>query len=136
MTSYQESPWLLRRSHPRRALRRLSRATTVVLNRLEHAAHAGLAKIVGDTPVRGRRFPAFAISTAAAELRHRWPHLQAPRGLHQQHVRERLPGAVEKLSSDLRRSPRPTELAALLEEDLDDVIEALADDQAYCGGRR
>ena len=136
MPSDRNPLFVLPRPHPRRVLRGLPRASTRVVSRLERAAQAGLAKVVGDTAVRGRHFAAFAMTTAAAEIRHRWPDNGVTRGFRLDLLRARLPDAVEDLTRDLGRSPRPTELAAVLEEDLGDVIEAVADDQTYCGGYR
>jgi RNA polymerase sigma-B factor len=107
----------------------------MLLHRLEHAAQAGLARVVGDTPVRGRGFAAFAVSTAAVELRNLWPGRGVAPGLHLDRLRMRLPDAVEELARHLGRSPRPSEVAAVLEEDVGDVIEAIADDQSRCEGR-
>jgi hypothetical protein len=115
-------------------VRRLPSVSLVLLGRLEHLAYAGLSRVRSGTRLRrGCTFAGFAVATAAHEVRH---HLResltsadhdSRRDLH-----ERLPAAAHELSRRLGRSPRPSEVATLLGEEVDSVVEAVADDRFAC----
>jgi RNA polymerase sigma-B factor len=117
-----------------RLVRRLPAASLALVERLEHLAYAGLSRVCSDTRLRrGRSFAGFAVATAADEVRRHLRESLASanhdptRGLH-----ERLPAAAHELSRRLGRSPRPSEIATLLDEEIDSVVEIVADDRLAC----
>jgi DNA-directed RNA polymerase specialized sigma subunit len=117
-----------------RLVRRLPAASLAFVERLEHLAYAGLSRACSDTRLRrGRSFAGFAVATAADEVRRHLRESLASanhdptRGLH-----ERLPAAAHELSRRLGRSPRPSEIATLLDEEIDSVVEIVADDRLAC----
>jgi RNA polymerase sigma-B factor len=105
------------------------------LDDLTQVAYVGLVKAVdGYDPFRGHHFVSFAIPTILGELRryfrdHTWG-VRVPRRL--QELRLRIGQAVEELTVELRRSPTVAELAAHLDVDDEQVIEA----QVASGGYR
>jgi RNA polymerase sigma-B factor len=84
-------------------------------------------------PAYGGNFLAFAVPTITGEIRRyfrdrAWA-MRVPRRVKDLHGP--LGAAVGRLSQDLGRAPRPSELAADLDVSLEDVIEALAAQNAY-----
>lgn len=96
---------------------------------LEQVAYLGLTKAVrGFNPTVGTDFLSFAVPTIRGEVRrhfrdHGWT-VRPPRWV--QELQPRITAAEAELYQQLGRSPRPTELAEYLEEDLDRVVDALA----------
>ena len=96
---------------------------------LEQVACLGLVKAVRRyDSERGVPFLSFAVPTIRGEIkRHFRDHVWAvrpPRRL--QELRADIPGAQERLSAHLRRSPTPTELAEHLGVEVDHVVEVLS----------
>ncbi|CAN5832451.1 SigB/SigF/SigG family RNA polymerase sigma factor [soil metagenome] len=96
---------------------------------LEQVAYLGLVKAVRRFDAsHGVSFLSFAVPTIRGEIkRHFRDHVWAvrpPRRL--QELRADIPGAQEKLSARLRRSPTPRELAQHLDADVDQVLEVLS----------
>lgn len=98
------------------------------LEDLEQVAHLGLLKAIdGFDDTRGTSFRAYAEPTILGELRRhfrdkRWA-MRVPRD-----IKEALPrirGAVEDLSKDLGREPRPEEVAEQADMETGEVLEAL-----------
>jgi len=101
---------------------------------LEQVAMLGLLKSVdGFDPGRGLEFSTFATPTIRGEIRRHFRDTawaaHVPRGLRELAVQ--IPATVEALSSELHRSPRPSEIAARLGTDPDRVVEALEAADAY-----
>jgi RNA polymerase sigma-B factor len=96
---------------------------------LTQVAYVGLVKAVrGFDPAYERDFLVYAVPTIRGEVRkyfrdRAWV-IRPPRRL--QELQSRLAVATEQLQQELGRSPRPAEVAAHLEEDIEDVIEALS----------
>ena len=96
---------------------------------LTQVAYLGLVKAVrGFDPSFERDFLVYAVPTIRGEVRkyfrdRAWA-IRPPRRL--QELQSRLSTATEQLSQDLGRSPRPSEVADRLDEDIEDVIEALS----------
>jgi RNA polymerase sigma-B factor len=96
---------------------------------LTQVAYMGLVKAVrGFDPSFDRDFLVYAVPTIRGEVRkyfrdRAWA-IRPPRRL--QELQSRLSVAGERLSQELGRSPRPSEVADVLGEDLEDVIEALS----------
>lgn len=116
---------------------RLSAASLALLGRLEHLAYAGLSRVRSDVRLRrGRSFAGFAVATAADEVRHHLREsLTSANDDTACDLRERLPAAAHELSRRLGRSPRPSEIATLLDENVDRVVEAVADERFACPER-
>jgi len=121
-------------SGPTHLVRRLPAAPLAVVARLEHLAYAGLSRVCSDTRLRrGRSFTGFAVATAADEVRrHLRKSLTSANIESARDLRERLPAAARELSRRLGRSSRPTEIATLLDEKVDSVVEVVADDRLAC----
>jgi Sigma-70 region 3 len=116
-------------SGPTHLVRRLPTAPLALVGRLEHLAYAALSRVCSDPRLlRGRSFAGFAVGTAADQVRR---HLRESRtGANHDPTRdlhERVPAATHELSRRLGRSPRPSEIANLLDEDIDGVVEIVAD---------
>lgn len=101
---------------------------------LEQVAALGLmAALERFDPTRGAHFLSFAVPTITGEIQRHfrdrtWP-LRVSRRLKdaQQPIRR----AVEELSAQLLRAPRPSEIATFLEMPLEDVLDALAAHDLY-----
>jgi RNA polymerase sigma-B factor len=101
---------------------------------LEQAAYVGLVKAVnGFDPSHERDFLSYAVPTVAGEVKRYFRDfgwsVRPPRRV------QELQGAIAKQSNDLvqrlGRSPKPSEVAAELGVDVEQVIEALAADGAF-----
>ena len=104
------------------------------LDDLEQVALLGLTKAAQRfDPGAGHDFLSFAVPTIRGELRRHFRDsgwmVRPPRRV--QDLQTRIASAQEELESRLGRSPRPTEMAAHLDEDLSDVVEALAADGCF-----
>ncbi|WP_322921724.1 SigB/SigF/SigG family RNA polymerase sigma factor [Nocardioides renjunii] len=101
------------------------------LDDLEQVALLGLTKAAHRfDPTAGHDFMAFAVPTIRGEIRrwfrdHGWT-IRPPRRV--QELQARIMKAQGELEQALGRSPRPSEIAAHLGEDLDAVVEALSAD--------
>lgn len=101
---------------------------------LEQVAMMGLLKSVDRfDPARGLEFSTFATPTIRGEIRRHFRDtawaLHVPRGLRE--LATQIPPAVEELTVELRRSPRPSEIAARLGTDPERVVEALEASDAF-----
>lgn len=104
------------------------------LDDLEQVALLGLTKAAQRfDPDAGHDFLSFAVPTVRGELRRHFRDsgwmVRPPRRV--QDLQTRIAGAQEELERELGRSPRPSEIAAHLEEDTSDVVEALAADGCF-----
>lgn len=104
------------------------------LDDLEQVALLGLTKAAQRfDPGAGHDFLSFAVPTIRGELRRHFRDsgwmVRPPRRV--QDLQTRIASAQEELESTLGRSPRPTEIAAHLDEDLGDVVEALGADGCF-----
>jgi RNA polymerase sigma-B factor len=101
---------------------------------LTQVAYLGLIKATHRyDPSKGQEFLAFAVPTITGEIKrhfrdHGWT-IRPPRRI--QHVQAAVNRAAVDLAQTLGRSPTATELATHLDEDLDDIIEALASRGCY-----
>ena len=84
-------------------------------------------------PEAGHDFMSYAVPTIRGELRRHFRDsgwvVRPPRRV--QELQGRISVAQEELESQLGRSPRPTEVAAHLDVDLEDVVEALSADGCF-----
>jgi len=104
------------------------------LEDLEQVALLGLTKAAHRfDPDLGHDFMSFAVPTIRGELRRHFRDLgwvvRPPRRV--QELQARIGKAQSELEQSLGRSPRPSEVAAHLDCDLDDVVEALAADGCF-----
>ena len=104
------------------------------LDDLEQVALLGLTKAARRfRPDSGHEFMAFAAPTIRGELRRHFRDagwvVRPPRRV--QELQARVGRARDELEPRLGRSPRPSELAAHLDEDVDDVVEALSADGCF-----
>ena len=104
------------------------------LDDLEQVALLGLTKAAQRfNPSAGHDFLSFAVPTIRGELRRHFRDsgwmVRPPRRV--QDLQTRISTAQEELEPKLGRSPRPSEIAAHLDEDLSDVVEALAADGCF-----
>jgi RNA polymerase sigma-B factor len=104
------------------------------LDDLIQVAQLGLLKAVERfDPAVGVSFASFAIPTVLGELRRHFRDktwaVKVPRRVKDLHVE--LAPAIDQLSGELGRSPRPQELASHLGVDVDAVLEALDAGAAY-----
>lgn len=96
---------------------------------LVQVAYVGLVLSVERyDPAYGRDFLSFAVPTIRGEVRryfrdHGWT-VRPPRRI--QDLQARISTEREALAQELGRQPRPSELANWLEEDLEEVLQALA----------
>lgn len=101
---------------------------------LEQVAHLALVKAArGYDPSAGHDFLSYAVPTIRGEVKrhfrdHGWS-VRPPRRV--QELQARISGAEGQLTAALGRSPRPTEIAAHLDESVDAVSEALATDGCF-----
>ena len=101
---------------------------------LEQVAYLGLTKAVrGFDPTVGTDFLSFAVPTIRGEVRrhfrdHGWT-VRPPRWV--QELQPQITATEAELFQQLGRSPRPSEIAEHLGEDLDRVVDALAANGCY-----
>jgi RNA polymerase sigma-B factor len=104
------------------------------LDDLEQVALLGLTKAAQRfDPDAGHDFLSYAVPTIRGELRRHFRDagwmVRPPRRV--QDLQSRISRAQDELEAKLGRSPRPSEVAAHLGEELDDVVEALAADGCF-----
>jgi RNA polymerase sigma-B factor len=104
------------------------------LDDLVQVAYVGLVKAVnGFDPGRERDFLSYAVPTVSGEVKRYFRDfgwtVRPPRRV--QELQSQIAAASNDLSQRLGRSPRPSEVAAELDLDVDAVIEALAADGAF-----
>jgi RNA polymerase sigma-B factor len=105
------------------------RSRGIPLEDLKQVACLGLIKAArGYDPEVGTAFLAYCVPTIRGEIKryfrdHGWT-VKPPRRV--QELQARIKSAESDLATSLGRPPRPSELAAYLDEDPSDVIEALA----------
>ena len=105
------------------------RSRGVSIDDLEQVAYLGLVKAVrGFDPERATDFLSYAVPTIRGEVRryfrdHGWV-VRPPRTVQQ--AQARITAVESDLCQELGRAPRPTEIAARLDLDIDLVVEALA----------
>lgn len=104
------------------------------LDDLVQVACVGLTKAVRRfDPDRGYDFLSYAVPTMSGEIKRHFRDagwaVRPPRRL--QELQGSISGAVEDLTQQLGRSPRPSEIAAALEVDPHEVSEALASDGCF-----
>jgi len=104
------------------------------LSDLVQVASIGLIKAVDRfEPEQGHNFLSFAVPTITGEIRRHFRDrtwsMRVPRRLKELHVA--VSNAIDELSSDLNRAPRPGEIAARLNLSVDEVLEALQASQSY-----
>jgi RNA polymerase sigma-B factor len=104
------------------------------LEDLEQAGSIGLIGAVDRfDPGRGLDFLSFAVPTITGSIRrhfrdHAWS-MRVPRRL--KDIQSSLNGAIGPLAQELKRAPRPSEIAAWLGVPLDEVLQGLEAQQAY-----
>jgi len=101
---------------------------------LIQVASIGLIKAVDRfEPDQGHNFLSFAVPTITGEIRRHFRDrtwsMRVPRRLKELHVA--VSSAIDELSSDLNRAPRPGEIAVRLNLSVDEVLEALQASQSY-----
>jgi RNA polymerase sigma-B factor len=104
------------------------------LDDLEQVALLGLTKAAQRfDPSAGHDFLSFAVPTVRGELRRHFRDVgwtvRPPRRV--QDLQAKIARAQDQLESRLGRSPRPSEIAEHLDEQLCDVVEALAADGCF-----
>lgn len=101
---------------------------------LEQAGTIGLLGAVDRfDPTHGSDFLSYAVPTITGEIRRHFRDrtwaMRVPRRL--KDLQSTIAGAVGPLSQELGRAPRPTEIAARLGMDVDEVLEGIDAQQAY-----
>jgi len=110
------------------------RSRGIATDDLHQVAYLALVKAVqGFDPYAGHNFLSYSVPTVRGELKryfrdHGWT-VRPPRRI--QELQARISTADAELSYRLGRSPRPSEIAAHLEEDVENVREALAVDGCF-----
>ena len=104
------------------------------LDDLEQVALLGLTKAAQRfDPRAGHDFLSFAVPTIRGELRRHFRDsgwmIRPPRRV--QDLQARIAAVQDELAAELGRSPRPTEIAERLGDDVGDVVEALAVDGCF-----
>ncbi|MBS2939761.1 sigma-70 family RNA polymerase sigma factor [Nocardioides sp. J2M5] len=104
------------------------------LDDLEQVALLGLTKAARRfDPDAGNDFMSYAVPTVRGELRKHFRDcgwtVRPPRRI--QDLQARISRAQGELEATLQRPPRPTEVAAHLEESRDDVVEAMTADGCF-----
>lgn len=117
-----------------RSIARRYRNRGIDLDDLEQVALLGLTKAAQRfDATAGYDFLSYAVPTVRGELRRHFRDagwmIRPPRRV--QELQSRISRAQQELEASLSRSPRPTEIAAHLSEDLDAVIEALSADGCF-----
>jgi len=117
-----------------RSIARRYRNRGIDLDDLEQVALLGLTKAAQRfDPAAGHDFLSYAVPTVRGELRRHFRDagwmIRPPRRI--QELQGRITRAQHELEASLHRSPRPSEIAQHLDEDLDSVIEALAADGCF-----
>jgi RNA polymerase sigma-B factor len=110
------------------------RGRGIDLDDLEQVALLALTKAARRfDPDAGHDFLSYAVPTIRGELRKHFRDsgwmVRPPRKV--QDLQARIPRAQEELERQCGRSPRPSEIAVHLGEDLDDVVEALTADGCF-----
>ena len=101
---------------------------------LEQVARLGLVKAArAFDPTRQNDFLAYAVPTIRGEVRkhfrdHGWT-VRPPRRI--QELQSRIMAAATELTQELGRSPRPSEIARLIDADVEEVHEALSADGCF-----
>ena len=111
-----------------RDLSRRFRGRGIADDDLEQVAYVGLVKAVkGFKPDRGHEFVSFAVPTIRGEIRRHFRDLgwtvRPPRSI--QETQSKISGCESELHQQLGRAPRPSEIAAHLGIDVEQVIDAL-----------
>jgi RNA polymerase sigma-B factor len=101
---------------------------------LRQVAYLALVKAaLGFDYETGHDFLSYSVPTIRGEIKRHFRDagwvVRPPRRI--QELQARIAGAEAELSARLGRSPRPSEVAALLDEPLEDVTEALASDGCF-----
>jgi RNA polymerase sigma-B factor len=101
---------------------------------LQQVAMLGLLKAVDRfDPRRDVEFSTFATPTIRGEIRRHFRDtawaVHVPRGLRELAVQ--IPPAIEALTAELKRAPRPSEIAEYLDTDPERVVEALDASDAF-----
>lgn len=117
-----------------RSIARRYRNRGIDLDDLEQVAFLGLTKAAQRfDAAAGHDFLSYAVPTVRGELRRHFRDagwmIRPPRRV--QDLQGRMSRAQHELEASLRRSPRPSEIAAHLGEDLDAVVEALSADGCF-----
>ena len=117
-----------------RSIARRYRNRGIDLDDLEQVALLGLTKAAQRfDAAAGHDFLSYAVPTVRGELRRHFRDagwmIRPPRRV--QDLQGRMSRAQHELEASLRRSPRPSEIAAHLGEDLDAVVEALSADGCF-----
>ena len=104
------------------------------LSDLIQVASLGLIKAVDRfEPDQGHNFLSFAVPTITGEIRRHFRDrtwsMRVPRRLKELHVA--VNNAIEELSTELNRAPRPGEIATRLSISVNEVLEALQASQSY-----
>ncbi len=112
-----------------RAIARRYRDRGIDLDDLQQVALLGLTKAAQRfDPDAGHDFMSYAVPTIRGEVRRHFRDagwvVRPPRRL--QELQARITRAQDDLEQELGRSPRPSELAARLEVEVDEVVEALS----------
>jgi RNA polymerase sigma-B factor len=111
-----------------RDLSRRFRGRGIADEDLEQVAYVGLVKAVqGFDPEHGTEFTGFAVPTIRGEIRRHFRDLgwtvRPPRSI--QETQQKIAGCESELYQQLGRAPRPSEIAAHLGLDVEQVIDAL-----------
>lgn len=117
-----------------RSIARRYRNRGIDLDDLEQVALLGLTKAAQRFDASaGHDFLSYAVPTVRGELRRHFRDsgwmIRPPRRV--QELQARISRAQQELEATLCRSPRPSEIAVHLDEDLDAVIEALSADGCF-----
>lgn len=111
-----------------RDLARRFRGRGIAEDDLEQVAYVGLVKAVhGFDPAQGNPFASYAVPTIRGEIRRHFRDLgwavRPPRSI--QETQQKISGCEAELYQELGRAPRPSEIAAHLGLELEQVIDAL-----------
>jgi RNA polymerase sigma-B factor len=111
-----------------RDLSRRFRGRGIADEDLEQVAYVGLVKAVhGFDPTQGNPFASYAVPTIRGEIRRHFRDLgwavRPPRSI--QETQQKISGCEADLYQELGRAPRPSEIAAHLGMELEQVIDAL-----------
>ncbi|WP_395692106.1 SigB/SigF/SigG family RNA polymerase sigma factor [Nocardioides sp.] len=111
-----------------RDLARRFRGRGIADDDLEQVAYVGLVKAVkGFALDRGHEFVSFAVPTIRGEIRRHFRDLgwtiRPPRSI--QETQAKIAGCESELYQQLGRAPRPSEIAAHLGMDVEQIIDAL-----------